>query len=211
MTLRELIQAHNLQGTPQEIADALNAKTIPVPNSELYTSTGIIMELGPELAREAIAGFMVAADQDPLLKSQLDKLNSTGIDLSHPLTQQFIDELCRAGFIRQEIANAIKAIGIRYKSLAEVTFGDGTFITPEQVAAALESVSITRKRLYFSCNMTNGKFYGSLMVEFLSDSEVVERRTYSLSTSQATGNEVVDTAIAQIRTILEQLMSNPEV
>lgn len=39
MTLRELIQQNNLTGSYEEIAAALNAKTQPVYNSELYTST----------------------------------------------------------------------------------------------------------------------------------------------------------------------------
>jgi len=205
MTLRELIQAHNLQGTPQEIADALNARTIPVPNSELYTSTGIIMELGPELAREAIAGFMVAADQDPLLKSQLDKLNSTGIDLSHPLTQQFIDELCRAGFIRQEIADAIKAIGIRYKSLAEVTFGDGVVITAEEVERALQPPEPTGRRIMLSCVINPNGTACHLVINTLSGNEIIETVTFGSTNGRPSGNETIDQLFADIIQKLQTL------
>jgi len=205
MTLRELIRTHNLQGTPQEIADALNAKTIPVPNSELYTSTGIIMELGPELAREAIAGFMVAADQDPLLKSQLDKLNSTGIDLSHPLTQQFIDELCRAGFIRQEIADAIKAIGIRYKSLAEVTFGDGVVITAEEVERALQPPEPTGRRIILSCVINPNSTACHLVINTLSGNEIIEAITFGSTNGRSSGNETIDQLFADIIQKLQTL------
>lgn len=33
MTLRELIRQHNLSGTPEEIAAALNEKTVPAANA----------------------------------------------------------------------------------------------------------------------------------------------------------------------------------
>jgi len=40
-----------------------------------------------------LARFQAVAEQDPLMWSQLQKLNSTGIDFSHPLTIQMIDQL----------------------------------------------------------------------------------------------------------------------
>jgi len=147
MTLREFIVLHGLRGTPEQIAEALNSKCVPIYNSELYTSTGLIMELGPDLARQALAGLEAAMAADPLLRSQYDKLNSTGLDFSHPLTQEFIDNLQRAGFISEEIANELKAIGIRYISLYEQFAGEGAVITPEEVEAALQPQPVTGKRI----------------------------------------------------------------
>jgi len=91
--IKDLIRQYHLTGTAHEIADALNAKTVDVPYSELVTSTGVLLELGPDMAREILARFQAVAEQDPLMWSQLQKLNSTGIDFSHPLTIQMIDQL----------------------------------------------------------------------------------------------------------------------
>ena len=147
MTLREFIVLQGFNGTPEQIAEALNAKSIPITNSELYTSTGIILALGPDLARSIIGKFEAAMVHDPLLRAQYDKLNSTGIDFSHPLTQQMIDDLKAAGIFTTEEAEALKRIGIRYISPYEQFAGEGSVVTAEDVAQAMSPQPVTAKRV----------------------------------------------------------------
>jgi len=208
MTLRELIRQHNLSGTPEEIAAALNEKTVPVANSEMYTGTGVLLELGPDLARQALAGFLAVAERDPLLQSQYDKLNSTGIDFSHPLTQQMIDDLAAAGAFSQEVATALKGIGIKYKSPYEVAFGDGATVTPQQVEAALQPPTVTGKRLMLSCVITPNNQTCSLVINELAGDEVLSTTTYGSVNGMSSGNAAVDGAFNTIKSVLEQLIQN---
>jgi len=198
MTLRELITQKNLTGTASEIAAVLNAKTEPVANSELYTSTGVILELGPDLARQALAGFLAAAQNDPLLQSQYDKLNSTGIDFSHPLTQQMIDQLQMAGAFSAEVAAALKGIGIRYKSPYELAFGDGAVVTPEQIEQALQPPTVTGKRYILSCIVGPGQQIANLVVSELSGPEIVSTKTYGMVNGVSSGDPAVDGLLTRI-------------
>jgi len=198
MTLRELIKQKNLTGTASEIADALNAKTELVANSELYTSTGVILELGPDLARQALAGFLTAAQNDPLLQSQYDKLNSTGIDFSHPLTQQMIDQLQMAGAFSAEVAAALKGIGIKHKSPYELVFGEGAVVTPEQVEQALQPPTVTGKRYILSCILGPGQQIANLVINELSGPEIVSARTYGMVNGMSSGDSAVDGLLTRI-------------
>lgn len=150
--IKDLIRQYNLSGTAEEVAAALNAKTVDVPYSELVTSTGVILELGIEQAREIIGAFQVAAANDPLLQSQYDKLNSTGIDFSHPLTIAMIDQLQAAGAFTAQQAEALKGIGLKKKSPWELATGDGNVVPVEDVAAALNDNPEISRQVLVSVN-----------------------------------------------------------
>lgn len=167
--IKDLIRQYNLTGTPQEVADALNAKTVDVPYSELVTSTGVILELGPDMARQILAAFQTVAAQDPLLQSQLDKLNSTGIDFSHPLTRQMIDDLVTAGVFTAAQAEALKGIGMKKKSLYEMAAGDGAVVAVEDVAAALNDNPEVSKQVLVSVNRGESGTAVTVMINELHD------------------------------------------
>jgi len=175
MTLREFIVLQGFNGTPEQIAEALNAKSIPITNSELYTSTGIILALGPDLARSIIDKFEAAMVHDPLLRAQYDKLNSTGIDFSHPFTQQMIDDLKAAGIFTTEEAEALKRIGVRYISPYEQFAGEGSVVTAEDVAQAMSPQPVTGKRLELKIIFDlNGSFFA--ITEYaLSGTSIVDK------------------------------------
>lgn len=156
--LRRLIVQRGLLGkTNAEIAAALNTKSERITFSENITSAGIITALGPDLTREALAGLEAAAQRDPLLRSQMAKINSTGIDFSHPVTLQFIDQLQAAGVFQANVADALRSLGVQYKSPYELWAGDGQVVTEEQVADALaEPVSPPEKRIYVALSIGAG-------------------------------------------------------
>lgn len=167
--IKDLIRQYNLSGTAEEVAAALNAKTVDVPYSELVTSTGVILELGIEQAREIIGAFQVAAANDPLLQSQYDKLNSTGIDFSHPLTIAMIDQLQAAGAITAQQAEALKEIGLKKKSPWELATGDGNVVPVEDVAAALNDNPEISKQVLVSVNRNENGTTVTVLINELHD------------------------------------------
>jgi hypothetical protein len=172
--IRQLIQQRQLTGTPEEIAAALNAKTESIPNSELITSTGLILKIGPDLARQALAGFKLAADADPLLQSQWVKFNTTGIDLSHPMAQQMIQQLTAQGVFSAEVSAALQNISVIQKSPVEMLLGDGVTVTADDVSAAIEPPVITNKRLILNLVATSdGRVTGSAVLQEATDRAVV--------------------------------------
>ncbi len=198
--IKDLIRQYNLTGTPQQVADALNAKTLDVPYSELVTSTGIILELGPDMARQILGAFQVAAAQDPLLQSQLDKLNSTGIDFSHPLTRQMIDELAAAGVFTAAQADALKGIGMKKKSPYELAAGDGAVVSVEDVAAALNDNPEISKQVLVSVNRSETGTAVTVMINELHDgrpSGVSQIFTYRTG-GALPDNPVIASVISQI-------------
>lgn len=150
--LRQVISERGLTGTPEEIAAALNAKTIEQPVEELYTATGLLMELGVDITRDILARVETAAQQDPLLRSQLEKLYTTGLQLSHPLTLAVVDQLVDSGVLTPEHREAIRSVAFRRRSIWETVAGDGAAVTAEDVAAALDATPQISRQVLVSAN-----------------------------------------------------------
>jgi hypothetical protein len=133
--LKHLISS--LKGTPEEIANQLNAKTVEVSRPAVFTSAGLVVELGVEMATEAIARFEAAMNSDnplaPLLRAHYVRLNSTGIDFGNELTKQLILQLAAMGVFTPEIRDALLNIDKVRKSQYELIAGDGAVITPAEV------------------------------------------------------------------------------
>ncbi|GIV49828.1 MAG: hypothetical protein KatS3mg038_3836 [Candidatus Kapaibacterium sp.] len=146
--MKEILKAYNIpETTPEEIAAALNAKRIDVADSTSKTSAAIIAALGPDVARRLLAKFAQAAKADPLLQSQWERLNSVGIDFSHPLVAEMLSQLVTANVFTAEEKETILGLGKKRLSIWESINGEGAAVTPEEVQRQLapkelQSVSV---------------------------------------------------------------------
>jgi len=208
MTLRELIARLGLNGTPEQIAEALNAKSVPIYRSENMTSAGLVIEIGPELAAQALAGLEAAMNDTanplaPLLRSQYQKLNSTGLDFSHPLTQQLIDQLSQAGVFSADLAGRLKSVGIRYVSPYEQIAGEGQVVTVDQVQTALQPPTITGQRRVLSVVLNPDGSACSLVVSKIAGEEIVSTVSFGAANGMSSGNHAVDALFAQVKAALD--------
>lgn len=207
----QLISQYNLSGTPQEIADFLNTKSITVPNEELYTSTGLIMELGPDMAREILGRIEAAAEQDPLLRSQIAKINSTGIQLSHPITQAVLTQLVQLGVLEQTHHDAINTIAFKQKSPWEVAAGDGAVVSVEDVEAALNTNPQVSYQVLASINCSLSDVAVSVVINTLYDGrpagrpQVITYRSGGTLPSKETEKQLVLALETAVRSFWETL------
>ncbi len=207
--VKDLIRIHNLTGTAQEIADALNAKTETVANDELYTVAGIIQELGPDMARSVIAAFEAFAQTDPLLKAVYYKITSTGISFSDPDTVAMMDQLQAAGVFAQEQVDAIKSIGFKKKSKWELAAGDGAVIDADTVAAALnDNPTISRQVLVSAVRQESGTSVTLLVQELADGKPSGNRQTFVWRAGQPLPDDPV---VSQVISSINQSLSAIEV
>lgn len=207
--VKDLIRIHNLTGTAQEIADALNAKTETVANDELYTVAGIIQELGPDMARSVIAAFEAVAQTDPLLKAVYYKITSTGISFADPDTVAILEQLQAAGVFAQEQVDAIKSIGFKKKSKWELAAGDGAVIDADTVAAALnDNPTLSRQVLVSAMRMESGTSITLVIQELADGKPSGNRQTFVWRTGQALPDDPV---VSQVISSINQAISAIEV
>ncbi|GIW60994.1 MAG: hypothetical protein KatS3mg087_2060 [Patescibacteria group bacterium] len=137
--MKEILKAYNIPDTlpPDEIAARLNTKQIEVMDSAPKTSAGLIAALGPDVARRLLAKFAQAAKADPLLQSQWERLNSVGIDFSHPLVSTIVDQLVATNVFTMEERELILGLGRKHLSIWESINGEGAIITAEDVQRQL--------------------------------------------------------------------------
>ena len=205
--VKDLIRIHNLTGTAQEIADALNAKTETVANDELYTVAGIIQELGPDMARQVIAAFEAATAADPLLKAVYYKIASTGISFSDPDTVAMMDQLQAAGVLTADQVQALKGIGFRSKSKWELAAGDGAVVDADTVAAALnDNPTISRQVLVSAMRQESGTSITLVLQELADGKPSGNRQTFVWRTGQPLPDDpVVSQAISSINQALSAI------
>lgn len=138
--IRSLISELNLNGEEVNvIVQKLNEKTRRYVSDEAYTVAGLVKELGFNVARNLIEKFKTYAQNDQLLESLLDKLNSTGIVFSDPDTQSMLESLASQGVFTQSEVDLLKNIGVKSLSPAEERLGEGYVVTLEEVQAALSA------------------------------------------------------------------------
>ena len=207
--VKDLIHQHNLTGTAQEIADALNAKTETVTNDELYTVAGLLKELGPDMARSVIADFEAVAQTDPLLKAVYYKITSTGISFADPDTVAMLEQLKTAGVFTQDQVDAIKSIGFKKKSKWELAAGDGAVIDANTVAAALnDNPTLSRQVLVSALRQESGTSI-TLVIQKLADGiPSGNRQTFVWRTGQPIPDDPV---VSQVISSINQAMSAIEV
>jgi len=207
--VKDLIRQHNLTGTAQEIADALNAKTETVTNDELYTVAGIIQELGPDMARQVIAAFEAATAADPLLRAVYYKISSTGISFSDPDTVALLEQLQAAGVFTQEQVDALKGIGFRKKSKWELVAGDGAVVDVDTVAAALNDNPTISRQVLLSATRSESGTSITIVIQQLADGKPTnDRQVFTWRVGQQLP---ADATVAQVISQVNQALSAIEV
>jgi hypothetical protein len=176
MNLAQIIERERLTGSPQKIADALNAKTWIKPHTDLHGYAYIAQQFGVPLATK-VDQVLAAAGLDWIRTL----LASSGVDWSHDTTQQMIDQFLEAGALTIEEASALKSIGRRPISIYEQYFGDGATVTAEQVAHALTPPEPTGKMMMLSAVMQPDGCVVSGVVKLLAGTnEVGTAETFGL-------------------------------
>jgi len=205
--VKDLIHQHNLTGTAQEIADALNAKTETVTNDELYTVAGLLKELGPDMARSVIAAFEAVAQTDPLLKAVYYKITSTGISFADQDTVAMLEQLKTAGVCTQDQVDAIKSIGFKKKSKWELAAGDGAVIDANTVATALNDNPEISRHVLVSVNRGESGTAVTVMINELHDGRPSgQSQAFTYRTGgQLPDDPVIASAISQIVQAVSQI------
>lgn len=138
--LRNLISSLGLQGTPSEIADALNAKTITMTINDRVTWATIANTLGAAETTRFDTALRTLG-----LEWVRTTLSGVGFDFSNPQTQAMLDQFHADGHLSDDEAEVLKGLGIRQISPYEQYAGEGQVVTADQVAEALKPVEVVGK------------------------------------------------------------------
>lgn len=207
--VKDLIRQHNLTGTAQEIADALNAKTETVTVDELYTVAGLIQELGPDQSRAIIGAFKIAMAADPLLEAVYHKLASTGISFSDPTTVAIIDQLQLQGVFTEQQAHGLKGISAKLKSKWEIAAGDGAVVDADTVAAALNDNPTISRQVLLSATRSESGTGITIVIQQLADGKPTNDR--QVFTWRGGQQLPADPTVAQVISQVNQSLSAIEV
>lgn len=135
--IKQLIEQYKLTGTPQEIADALNAKTIPVSTNQRVTWPVIAATLGVGETTEFDNKLKALG-----LEWVRMTLSGEGFDFTHPKTQEMLDQFHADGHLDADELLVLKSLGYSMQSPYEQVAGIGNVVTPEQVENALQPVTV---------------------------------------------------------------------
>ena len=124
-TLTQLIAPH-LDKTDEEIVDLLNATSVTVRDSELWTSAGLALLFGPEAVGQIDEVLKATPGYDWVRLLLAGK----GIDFSSDVTQASLESL--RGILGSQV-DALKSVGVRQISPYQEAGFDGD-VTLEQVA-----------------------------------------------------------------------------
>lgn len=128
MSLKALIEELGSDKTAAELVALLNAQTVEVVDPQLYTWAGVALIAGPDGAEN----FRIALEANGMGWA-VHQLGGSGLQLSHPLTQQALTAFAAANVPG---AALLKAAGIHYVSPYVNDGGEG-LVTESQVNAAL--------------------------------------------------------------------------
>lgn len=106
-----------------QVVSLLNSESIQKSDAEFKTSRWLMINQTPENAALVLGTMKTAGSSNPIIDAAYQALNSGGIDLSHPLTQQFIDSLAVAGEWPDELRDWLKAQGVWSVSPASEVLG----------------------------------------------------------------------------------------
>lgn len=140
--VKAAIRASGATGNAAEVLASITAKTVERTNSELQTSRGLTLVLGPEATATALGGLKTAGQANPLLDSIYIAVSTTGLDFANPVTQQMIDQLIGAGVFSAELGAALKVLGRWQESPLEVAASQRGVTTDENtVQAVLDEIA----------------------------------------------------------------------
>lgn len=121
--IKLIANADYMAANDANVVDALNAKTIQHIDSELRTARWLIINRSPEEAGLVLATMKTVGEQNPIVEAAYHSLNSSGLDLSHAVTQSFIDQLAVVGNWPAELTTWLKEKGVWYTSQADEILG----------------------------------------------------------------------------------------
>lgn len=136
MTLSDEIAKPEYVGlTDRQIADAINAKTVPVIVERLIGYGSVLSALGADDGAALLDRLETLATTSPAVKWAMRLLDKSMLDVGNSVTRQQIDGLCAGGVMSAAERDALKA-------LAEVpgpyaaTLGYDRVIDPQDIINA---------------------------------------------------------------------------
>ena len=144
--VRRAIERSNASGTAVEVLTTITAMSVERTNTELQTSRGLTLVLGPEATATALGGLKLAGDANPLLDSIYIAVSTTGLDFANPVTQQMIDQLIGAGVFSTDLGALLKGLGRWQESPLERSGGERELTTDEAtVQAVLDEIAVEQQ------------------------------------------------------------------
>lgn len=137
MSLRTLIERLGSDKIAAELVALLNAQTVEVVDEQLYTWAGIALIAGPDGAEN----FRIALEANGMGWA-VHQLGGSGLQLSHPLTQQALTAFAAANVPGSAL---LKAAGIHYVS-PYVSDGGIGLVTEQQVQAELNVILLQAQK-----------------------------------------------------------------
>lgn len=137
MSLRTLIENLGADKTAAELVALLNAQSVEIIDEQLYTWAGVALIAGPDGAEN----FRIALEANGMGWA-VHQLGGSGLQLSHPLTQQALAAF-EAGNVPG--ASLLKAAGIHYVSPYVADGGVGLVSEP-QVQAELDLILLQAQK-----------------------------------------------------------------
>lgn len=120
-------------GDAAGIVVAINEKNIVNTDHTLYGPAGLIKKLSPQIVEAASQSFEAATAGSATMRLLLQTFATYGFDFADPATIANLDLLV-AGGMPSQVADALKAVGTWYTSIADRYGNDATL---ENVQAAL--------------------------------------------------------------------------
>ena len=154
--VRRAIEQSGATGAAAEVLTTITDESIEKTNPELQTSRGLAIALGLQDAATAIGGLKAASAENPLLDSMYVALSSTGLDFSHSMVRDMIDQLTGVVFT-SELAGKLKSLGVWHVSPLEVAAGARGATTDEQtVQSVLDEVASEQSQLSLRRKIADG-------------------------------------------------------
>lgn len=120
-------------GDAAGIVAALNAKNIRNEDHTVYGPAGLVKKLPAQIVEAAAMSFEAAAIGSATMRLLVQTFATCGFDFADPATIANLDLLV-AGGMPSPVADALKAVGVWYTSIADIYGSDAT---AEDVEAAL--------------------------------------------------------------------------
>lgn len=140
--LAQDIMPHLAANEHQVIADLLNdpAKGAMMPVSTFINARSLMSKLGAAAGATVLETLSALVTTNPVIKWSMSFIQSEGgIDIGDAQAQGMVDQLVAGGALTQVQGNALKALGQRQASRAELLFGIGTALTDTDIREALNA------------------------------------------------------------------------
>lgn len=121
----------------RQIADAINAKTVPIVASKTIGIGSVLVALGANDGAAVLDRLEALAGTTPAVKWAMRLLERGELDIGLEVTRQQIDTLCAANVMSEAQRDTIKALA-EVRGPYAATLGFDRVIDPGDVVAARE-------------------------------------------------------------------------